>query len=61
MNILAMIKEFLEQSKRVITISKKPDWKEFSMMVKVTTLGILLLALIGFIVILFFTMTNLGA
>ncbi|MEK6972532.1 MAG: protein translocase SEC61 complex subunit gamma [archaeon] len=61
MNIGAGIKEFFEQSKRVITISKKPDWKEFSTMVKVTTIGILLLALIGYIVILFFTMTNLGA
>ena len=61
MSLAEGIKNFFEQSKRVITISKKPDWKEFSMMLKVTTIGILLLGIIGYLVILVFTITNLGA
>lgn len=61
MNVGERLKDFIDQSRRVLMISKKPDWKEFTTIVKVTTIGILIISLIGYLVILFFTLTNLGA
>ncbi len=49
-----------ESWKRIFTVSKKPDWQEYSLMLKVTALGIILVAALGFFVMLFFTLTALG-
>jgi len=42
-------KEFVQESKRVFRITKKPDKAEFKTVVKVSGLGILAIGLIGFI------------
>lgn len=42
-------KEFVQESKRVFRITKKPDKVEFKTVVKVSGLGILAIGLIGFI------------
>ena len=55
------IKGFLNSSRRVITVSKKPDWNEFKTMAKVTGLGIIVIALIGFVVMLIMHGSGLGA
>jgi len=47
--------------KRIFTVSKKPDWQEYKLMLKVVTLGIVVIALIGFVTLLFFSITKLGA
>ena len=60
MGFTAKIKGFLEDSRRIFTVSKKPDWKEYSALIKVTGLGILLIAFIGYVIILIFTVTGLG-
>lgn len=42
-------KDFVQESKRVFRITKKPDKVEFKTVVKVAGLGILAIGLIGFI------------
>jgi len=49
-----------ESWRRIFTVSKKPDWQEYSLMLKVTALGIVVVAAIGFFMLLFFTLTGLG-
>lgn len=44
------IKAFLEQSKRILVLSKKPDSKEFRSIAKITGIGIILIGVIGFII-----------
>ncbi len=41
--------QFVTECKRVLRITKKPDRQEFSTVVKVSGLGILVIGLIGFI------------
>ena len=43
-------KSFLLESKRVYKITKKPSGEEFKVIVKVTSIGILLIGLLGFII-----------
>ncbi len=50
----------LESWKRIFTISKKPDWEEYKLMLKVITLGVVVIGLIGYAVLLFFSLTKLG-
>ncbi|MEM2131315.1 MAG: protein translocase SEC61 complex subunit gamma [Candidatus Woesearchaeota archaeon] len=47
--MLENLKSFIIECKRVLTITKKPNKEEFSTIVKVSGLGILLLGLIGFL------------
>ncbi|MFH1225541.1 MAG: protein translocase SEC61 complex subunit gamma [Candidatus Diapherotrites archaeon] len=51
---------FIDSTKRILTVSKKPDRKEYATMVKITGLGILLIAVVGFVVMLIFRLLNLG-
>ncbi|MBI2647078.1 protein translocase SEC61 complex subunit gamma [Candidatus Woesearchaeota archaeon] len=44
------IKSFIQESIRVLKITKKPDSVEFKTIVKVSGLGILIIGLIGFVV-----------
>ena len=43
------LKEFIGECKRVLKVTKKPTKEEFSVIVKISGLGILLIGLIGFI------------
>jgi len=49
-----MLSGFLNNSRRVLVIAKKPDFKEFETMAKVTGIGILVIAVIAYIVYLLF-------
>ena len=49
-NITSGFQGFVEQSKRVISITYKPRDMEFRQMAFTTALGMLLLGLIGFII-----------
>ena len=44
------VKAFIQESIRVLKITKKPDSIEFKTIVKVSGLGILIIGLIGFVV-----------
>ncbi|HIH19647.1 TPA: protein translocase SEC61 complex subunit gamma [Candidatus Micrarchaeota archaeon] len=49
-NVFSGLQAFVEQSKRVISITYKPRDMEFRQMAFTTALGMLLLGLIGFII-----------
>ena len=53
-------REFLDSAKRVVLLSKKPTWQEYQTMAKVTGLGIILIAIVGFVIIFIFKLTGLG-
>ena len=44
------IRAFIQESIRVLRVTKKPDAVEFKTVVKVSGLGILIIGLIGFVV-----------
>lgn len=48
--IIANLKDFLQQCKRVLMISRKPSREEYLTISKVTGLGICLLGIIGFLI-----------
>ena len=52
--VLHYVTKFIDDSKRIFTISKKPTWDEFKIMAKVTGIGILIIGIIGFFVSLIF-------
>jgi len=58
--VVDKVKKFVSDSRRVFMISKKPDMQEFSVMAKVTALGIIVIGIIGFIVLIIFTVSGLG-
>ncbi len=47
------IKAFFKECVRVIKILKKPNAQEFSSIVKVTGLGIIIIGVIGFLFVMF--------
>lgn len=49
------LKEKLSDYLRVLKIAKRPSWKEYLQIVKLTGLGILLIGAIGLLVTLVFT------
>ncbi len=44
------IKSFIQESLRVLKVTKKPDAIEFKTIVKVSGIGILIIGLIGFVI-----------
>jgi len=54
LKIMDNLRAFISSSRRVLLIAKKPDWKEFEVMAKVTGIGILIIAVIGYAIFLFF-------
>ena len=57
---MSRLKGFFASSKRVFVIAKKPLREEFWTMVKVTGIGIVVIAIIGFIIQLIFAFTGIG-
>jgi protein transport protein SEC61 subunit gamma-like protein len=55
------VKGFFNASKRIFNVSKKPDWTEYKTMIKITGIGIAIIALVGFVILLFFAVTGIGA
>jgi protein transport protein SEC61 subunit gamma and related proteins len=49
MELLSRLKSFIIESKRVLTITRKPTTQELKTIVKVSGIGILLIGLIGFV------------
>lgn len=60
LNLIGLLADFLDSAKRIFVISKKPDRQEFAAMLKATAIGTVVIAVVGFIVFLFFAFTGLG-
>lgn len=58
MNIIQSFREFLDSSKRVLVIAKKPDKPEYFAMIKVIALGIVIISMIGYVIFLIFTLAG---
>ena len=52
MNVQERIDKFVKDSKRVLKVARKPDKDEYFDFAKVTTLGIIVIGLIGFVIFL---------
>jgi protein transport protein SEC61 subunit gamma-like protein len=57
---MSKLSDFISSSKRIFIVSKKPSWKEFSVMAKVTGIGIVIVGVIGFILETIFKITGIG-
>ena len=44
------MRKFLHESRRVITVAKKPDQEEYLQVAKVAGLGILIIGVVGFLI-----------
>ena len=49
MQMYQRFKKFAAECRRVLKVTRKPTWPEFSMLSKVTGLGLLVIGLIGFL------------
>ncbi|MFA4907797.1 MAG: protein translocase SEC61 complex subunit gamma [archaeon] len=54
------LSDFAESSRRIFTVSRKPDKKEYNVMAKITGIGIIIIGVIGFIIALVFILLGLG-
>jgi protein transport protein SEC61 subunit gamma and related proteins len=60
MNIFEKLTQFIENSKRIFTISKKPTLDEYKKMILITGLGIVIIGVIGFVIALIFNLLKLS-
>ena len=58
--IIETISRFISDAKRIFHVSRKPDRKEYTGMLKITALGIVVIGVIGFIITFIFVALNLG-
>lgn len=58
MNIRQSLGDFIDSSRRVLVIAKKPDRPEYFGMVKVIALGIVVISVIGYVIYLIFTLAG---
>lgn len=54
LHLMENLRAFIASSRRVFVIAKKPDLKEFEVMAKVTGIGIIIIAVIAYVIFLFF-------
>ena len=52
MNVQERFDKFVKDSKRVLKVSRKPDAQEYRELAKVTSLGVVIVGVIGFVVFL---------
>lgn len=46
--MISRIKEFIAQSRRVLSVTKKPDAEEYKQITKVSLIGIAILGVVGY-------------
>ncbi len=49
-SVFSKLKGFIEESKRVLIVTKKPSKEEFKTIVKASGLGILVIGFLGFVI-----------
>lgn len=52
MNVQESVNKFIKDSKRVLKVSRKPDWPEYRELAKVVSIGVLIIGVIGFVIVL---------
>ena len=52
MNVQESFNKFIKDSKRVLKVSRKPDFKEYRELAKVVSIGVLVVGAIGFVIVL---------
>ncbi|HNV01517.1 MAG TPA: protein translocase SEC61 complex subunit gamma [archaeon] len=60
MSIIEAVKKFIEDSKRIFVVSKKPTAQEYKQMAMIIGLGIIFIGVMGFLIYLLFALTGLG-
>ncbi len=60
MNIGAMVGQFIDDSKRIFLVSKKPTMDEYKRMALIVAIGMILIGILAFIVYLAFALTGIG-
>ena len=60
MNFFEKLSGFLQSAKRVVVIASKPEWRDYLNMTKVIGIGIILVAIVGFIIKLIFSFLGIG-
>lgn len=60
MNIVNALKKFVEDSRRIFVVSKKPTIQEYKQMAIIIGLGIIFIGILGFLIYLLFALTGLG-
>jgi len=53
-------RDFIESTRRVLIVAKKPDKQEYFLMLKITLLGIIIIGLLGFFIGLLFSLLGIG-
>ncbi|MCD6478908.1 MAG: protein translocase SEC61 complex subunit gamma [Candidatus Diapherotrites archaeon] len=54
------LRDFIESTRRVLTVAKKPDRQEYFLMLKITLLGVIIIGLLGFFIGLLFSFLGVG-
>jgi protein transport protein SEC61 subunit gamma and related proteins len=49
MSIYSKLSRFVAECRRVLKVTRKPSWPEYTSLAKVTGLGILVIGLLGFL------------
>ncbi len=60
LNISSTLRSFVDSSKRVLIIAKKPTWEEFQVMAKVTGIGVIIIGVIAYVIYLIFAFSGIG-
>jgi protein transport protein SEC61 subunit gamma-like protein len=60
MNIGERFSQFINDSKRIFIVSRKPTWDEYKRMMIIVALGIVVIGMIGYLITLFFSITGVG-
>ena len=57
--VLNKVGAFIASSRRVLVIARKPNWQEYQTMAKVTGIGIVVIAVLAYIIYLVFAFSPL--
>ena len=60
MNFAEMLSNFVDDSKRIFVVSRKPTMDEYKRMALIVALGMAVIGIIGYIIYLFFSLTGIG-
>lgn len=60
MSIVEALKKFIEDSKRIFVVSKKPTMEEYKQMAIIIGVGIIFIGILGYLIYLLFALTGLG-
>ncbi len=60
MNIFEKLGNFVDDSKRIFYVSKKPTMDEYKKIALIVALGFLAIGVLGYVIYLFFALTGVG-